>query len=104
MVKVKALQSFAGAVSMRIGEERTIDLTDTMRELVACGYVEILEDLDERYDGIEIEEMTKRQLVRFAKDNRIPVAEKEKLEKIREQVKKHLSGAEEGSETKRDNG
>lgn len=89
---------------MRIGEERIVDLTDTMRELADCGYVKILEDLDECYEGVEIDKMTKRQLVRYAKDNKIPIAEKEKHEKVLEQVKSYLGIAEDTDEAKRDNG
>ncbi len=90
MVRVKALQSFAGLVSMRIDEERIVDLTDNMQELVECGHVEIIEDLSEDYTGVEIGEMTKKQLIKYAKDHKIPIAEKEKHEKVLEQVKAYL--------------
>ncbi|WP_419024290.1 hypothetical protein [Emergencia sp.] len=83
---------------MRIGEERTVELTDNMQELVACGHVEIIEDLSEDYTGMEIKEMSKRQLIKYAKDNKIPIAEKEKHEKVLEQVESHLGIKDEKSE------
>ena len=100
MIRIKALQSFAGVVSMRIGEERIVELTDTMQEMIDCGHVEVLEDLDDRYDGIELKEMNKRQLVRYAKDNRIPIAEKEPIKKILKQVESYLGTTEQTDETK----
>lgn len=108
MVKIKALQSFAGPTSMRIGEERTVEFTENMQDLVECGHVEIIEDLNEDYTGVEIGEMTKRQLIKYAKDNKIPIAEKEKHEKVLEQVKTYLSKDEKSKavapdEAKRDN-
>ncbi len=99
MIRVKALQSFVGTVSMRLGEERIVEQTDTMKELIDCGHVEILEDLDERYEGIELKAMTKSQLVRYAKDNKIPIAEEEPVKKILKQVESYL-GTEQKDETK----
>lgn len=100
MIRVKALQSFVGTVSMRLGEERIVEQTDTMKELIDCGHVEILEDLDDRYEGIELKEMNKRQLVRYAKDNKIPIAEEEPIKKILKQVEDYLGITEKKDETK----
>ena len=54
MIKIKANVSFTGAVTMRMGEERTCEKTDVIRDLINCGHVAVIED------GEAIEKMTKK--------------------------------------------
>lgn len=56
MVKVKARQSFAGHVSMRIGEERLVELTETMQELIDCGHVEVIDYGEEQKNNASNDE------------------------------------------------
>lgn len=97
MVKVKATKSFVGAISMRMNEERIVEPTKEMQELIACGHVVVLEDLSEDYKGVEIENMTKKQLVKYAKDNRIPIAEEASKEIVFTQINKFIGNG--GQET-----
>lgn len=42
-MKIKAVTNFAGAVTMHDGEIRLCEETETIRELIQAGYVEVLE-------------------------------------------------------------
>lgn len=102
MVKIKAAESFTGIISMRMNEERIVEPTKEMQELIECGHVVVLEDLSEDYTGVEIEKMTKKQLVRYAKDNRIPIAEEAAKEIVLAQINSFLSKANQKAEEKKD--
>lgn len=42
-MRIKAVTNFAGAVTMHEGETRTCKETSVIRELIAAGYIEVLE-------------------------------------------------------------
>lgn len=70
MIKIKANVSFTGAVTMRMGEERTCEKTDVIRDLINCGHVAVIED------GEAIEKMTKKELAKHCEANNIQFDEK----------------------------
>lgn len=70
MIKIKANVSFTGAVTMRIGEERTCEKTDIIRDLINCGHVTVVEDEE------AIEKMTKKELAEYCEANNIQFDEK----------------------------
>lgn len=39
-MKIKALVSFAGALSMYAGEEREVKDSEVAQDLISCGYIE----------------------------------------------------------------
>lgn len=102
MLKVKAIRSFVGTISMRMNEERVVEPTKEMQELVDCGHVVVLEDLSEDYKGVEIEDMTKKQLVKYAKDNRIPIAEEAAKEIVLAQINRFIDKQNQNAEGKKD--
>ena len=102
MLKVKAMKSFVGIISMRMNEERVVEPTKEMQELINCGHVVILEDLSEDYKDVEIENMTKKQLVRYAKDNRIPIAEEAAKEIVLAQINRFIDKPNQKAEEKKD--
>lgn len=102
MIKIKATESFAGIISMRMNEERIVEPTKEMQELIECGYVVVLEDLSEDYTGVQIENMTKKQLVKYAKDNRIPIAEEAAKEVVLAQINNFLGKTNQKAEEKKD--
>lgn len=81
MIKIKARRSFCGKVSMHIGEERECEKTKEVMGLVDCGYVELLED-----EEVDVNQMKKEELLRYAKAHGIEVDEKAKKEVIIEQI------------------
>lgn len=70
MIKIKANVSFTGAVTMRMGEERTCEKTDVIRDLISCGHITVIEDEE------AMEKMTKKELAEHCEANNIQFDEK----------------------------
>lgn len=43
-MKVKAIKSFVGVVSMNLGEEKDLQPSEVVNDLVKAGYVKVIDD------------------------------------------------------------
>lgn len=99
MIKIKALTSFCGQCNMRIGETKDVQNTEVIRDLITCGYVEVVGgDIDDIDDTDDLKKMTKSDLIAYAAARGIIVDEKSKKDDIIATIES--GGAEEGDTPK----